>query len=191
MDCLAFPLCLIDNHISTTTHDSMCAPFFNQDNFFLLRCHFVNVSSKPKLIMTKTLKCFSYAIIHWEPKFAFYMVGYMPKLTMTKTLKWFSYAIIHWEPKFAFYMVGYMHTITRKHARHQIIASYSCLLSFENNYLEQSTHYKSWSILDKTVFFKNELKERLRLAELQTGHFQRSHNNPKWRILKILMTLGT
>ena len=128
--------------------------------FFLLRCHFVNVSSKPKLIMSKTLKCFSYAIIHWEPKFAFYMVGYM-------------------------------HTITRKHARHQIIASYSCLLSFENNYLEQSTHYKSWSILDKTVFFKNELKERLRLAELQTGHFQRSHNNPNWRILKILITLGT
>jgi len=58
MDCLAFPLCLIDNHISTTTHDSMCAPFFNQDNFFSFKVPFCQCFKQTQTHHDKDIEMF-------------------------------------------------------------------------------------------------------------------------------------
>ena len=58
MDCLAFPLCLIDNHISTTTHDSMCAPFFNQDIFFSFKVPFCQCFKQTQTHHDKDIEMF-------------------------------------------------------------------------------------------------------------------------------------
>jgi len=61
-----------------------------------------------------------------------------------------------------FFSYAIMRTIDANMFAPQIIAPYSCLCLVKTT-LCRTMHSleKSWSILDKTVFFKNELKERL------------------------------